>query len=92
MTSQQLAWLIRRHGVEMTHLSCGSHIGAVLSVADIVAVLYADVMKYDPENPEWDGRDRFILGKGENAVVFIITEGGKRHTRGNRQCMPQRAC
>ena len=43
-TSEQLAWKIRRHGVEMTHLSGGSHIGAIMSVADIVAVLYADVM------------------------------------------------
>lgn len=78
MTSQQLAWLIRRHGVEMTHLSCGSHIGAVLSVADIVAVLYADVMKYDPENPEWDGRDRFILGKGHAgaAIYAALAECG----------------
>ena len=43
-TSEQLAWLIRRHGIEMTHLSGGSHIGAVLSAADILAVLYADIL------------------------------------------------
>ena len=30
MTSTQLAWLIRRHGIEMTHLSGGSHIGFLL--------------------------------------------------------------
>lgn len=54
-TSEQLAWLIRRHGIEMTHLSGGSHIGAVLSAADILAVLYADILRYDPEDPEWDG-------------------------------------
>ena len=35
-----LAWLIRRNGLEMTHLSRGSHIGSVLSVAEIIAVLY----------------------------------------------------
>lgn len=64
MTSKELAWKIRRHGIEMTHLSGGSHIGAVLSVADIVAVLYADVMKFDSANPKWDKRDRFILSKG----------------------------
>ena len=64
MNSEQLAWLIRRHAIEMTHLSGGSHIGAVLSVADIVAVLYADVMKYKVSEPDWCGRDRFILSKG----------------------------
>lgn len=63
-TSEQLAWLIRRHGVEMTHLSGGSHLGAILSVADIVATLYTDVMHYDPKNPKWEERDRFILSKG----------------------------
>ena len=53
MNSIQLAWLIRRHGIEMTHLSGGSHIGAIMSVADIIAVLYADIMRYDPEDPKW---------------------------------------
>ena len=48
----------------MTHLSGGSHIGAILSVADIVAYLYANVMKYDPKNPKWEDRDRFVLSKG----------------------------
>ena len=51
MDSTELAWRIRRHGVEMTHLSGGSHIGSVLSVADIVAVLYADEVKADKGTP-----------------------------------------
>ena len=71
MNSAQLAWKIRRHAVEMTHLSGGSHIGAILSVADIVAVLYADILKYDPKNPKWEDRDRFILSKGHaGAAIF----------------------
>ena len=61
MKSEQLAWLIRRHGVEMTHLSHGSHIGAIFSVADIMGVLYADILRYDAPNPGWDGRDRSML-------------------------------
>lgn len=78
MTSEQLAWKIRRHGIEMTHLSGGSHIGAVLSVADIVAVLYADVLKYRPEEPEWKGRDRFVLSKGHAgaALYAALAEEG----------------
>lgn len=77
-TSEQLAWLIRRHGVEMTHLSGGSHIGAIMSVADIVAVLYADVMSYRPEEPEWSGRDRFILSKGHAgaSIYAALAEEG----------------
>ena len=78
MTSEQLAWKIRRHGIEMTHLSGGSHIGAILSVADIVAVLYTDVLKVNPQNPEWDERDRFILSKGHAgaSIYAALAETG----------------
>ena len=77
-TSEQFAWLIRRHGVEMTHLSGGSHLGAILSVADIVAVLYADVLHYDPKNPKWEERDRFILSKGHAgaSIYAALAESG----------------
>lgn len=78
MTSEQLAWKIRRHSVEMTHLSGGSHIGAILSVADIMGVLYTEVLKVDPENPEWEDRDRFILSKGHAgaSVYAALAESG----------------
>ena len=78
MNSIQLAWLIRRHGIEMTHLSGGSHIGAIMSVADIIAVLYADIMRFDPEDPKWSERDRFILSKGHAgaAIYAALAESG----------------
>lgn len=78
MTSKQLAWKIRRHGIEMTHLSGGSHIGAILSVADIIAVLYADILKFDNKNPKWQGRDRVILSKGHAgaSIYAAIAENG----------------
>ncbi len=78
MTSEQLAWKIRRHGVEMTHLSGGSHIGAIMSVADIMAVLYTDILKYDCASPNWTGRDRFILSKGHAgaSVYAALAENG----------------
>ncbi|MBQ8182796.1 MAG: transketolase [Clostridia bacterium] len=90
MTSEQLAWKIRRHGVEMTHLSGGSHIGAVMSVADIIGVLYADILKFDVNNPKSDNRDRFILSKGHAGAAiyaalaecgFFDTEELKTHYR-----------
>ena len=72
MTSEQLAWRICRHDVEMTHVSGGSHIGAVLSVADIMAVLYTDVLHFRPEEPKWDGRDRLVLSKGHAGAALYI--------------------
>jgi len=70
MTSEQLAWKICRHNVEMTHISGGSHIGSILSVADIMGVLYADILRYRPEEPKWDGRDRLILSKGHAGAAL----------------------
>lgn len=78
MKSEQLAWLIRRHGIEMTHLSGGSHIGAILSVADIIAVLYSDVLRYDCKNPAWEARDRVVMSKGHAgaAIYAALAENG----------------
>jgi len=78
MNSEQLAWLIRRHGIEMTHLSHGSHIGAILSVADIVAVLYNDVANITPETLKDENRDRVILSKGHAgaAIYAALAEKG----------------
>ena len=78
MNSEELAWKIRRHGIEMTHVSHGSHIGSVLSVADIIAVLYNDIMHIYPKDPKNDLRDRFILSKGHAgaAVYAALAEKG----------------
>lgn len=78
MTSEQLAWKIRRHGIEMTHLSGGSHIGSVLSVADILAVMYNDVLNVYPDKPNASERDRVILSKGHAgaAIYAALAEKG----------------
>ena len=78
MKTEQLALRIRRHAVQMTHLGNSSHVGSILSIADIVAVLYGAVMKYDPSNPKLSTRDRFILSKGHAgaAVYAVLAEMG----------------
>lgn len=64
ITSEELARRIRRHALLMTSRGGASHIGSVFSMADLVAVLYARVLKVDPRHPRWPDRDRFILSKG----------------------------
>ena len=73
-----LAWLIRRNGLEMSHLSRGSHIGSVFSVAEIIAVLYSRVLNVDPADPAKPDRDRMILSKGHagSAVYTALAERG----------------
>lgn len=69
MNSEELAWRIRRHAVEMVHNSHASHIAAALSAADIIAVLYADILCVDPRNPNRPDRDRFVMSKGHAGVA-----------------------
>lgn len=73
-----LAWLIRRHGLEMTHISRGSHIGAIFSLAEIMATLYTGVLHVDPRQPKMPDRDRLILSKGHAgaAVYAALAERG----------------
>ena len=89
-----LAWLIRRHGLEMTHISRGSHIGAIFSVAEIMAVLYARILHVDPTDPKMPDRDRLILGKGHAGAsvyaalaergFFPVEELGTHYANGSR--------
>jgi transketolase len=47
-----------------------SHFGGGISSLDILATLYFAVMKYDVDNPTWEGRDRFILSKGHGVLGY----------------------
>ena len=47
-----------------------SHIGGALSMADLLAVLYADVLNVRPKDPSWGDRDRFILSKGHSCTAL----------------------
>ena len=62
----------------MTNLGVSSHIASILSMADILAVLYGEVLRYKPEEPKWAGRDRFILSKGHAGagVYATLAESG----------------
>jgi len=55
---------IRKLALQMVHRANASHIGGVLSIADILGVLYGDILNFAPQNPKWEDRDRFILSKG----------------------------
>lgn len=62
--TSKLALKIRKHAVQMTSAGRSSHIGSILSIADILAVLYGKILNVRPKDPKWPGRDRFILSKG----------------------------
>jgi transketolase len=62
--TEELALRLRRHVVRMCSHGGSSHVGSALSIADIIAVLYGEVLRFDAANPGWPDRDRFILSKG----------------------------
>ncbi|MCK4717799.1 MAG: transketolase, partial [Thermoplasmata archaeon] len=68
----------RQHIVDMIYRAASGHPGGSLSCADILTVLYFHVMKHDPKNPGWDGRDRFVLSKGHGcpALYACLAENG----------------
>ncbi len=61
---------IRRHIVSMLGEAGSGHPGGSLSAADIVTALYFDVMRINPQNPDWPERDRFVLSKGHAAPLL----------------------
>ncbi|WP_312635374.1 transketolase [Oscillibacter sp.] len=78
MKTEELAWRIRKHTVELAHITKLAHTVCALSIADIVAVLYNDVMKIDPKDPKNENRDRFVLSEGHCsfAMAAALAEKG----------------
>jgi transketolase len=46
------------------------HTDAATSTLDVLHVLYEDVLRIDPERPEWEERDRFLLSKGHGPMAY----------------------
>lgn len=65
---QELANKVRRHVVQMTHGARSSHVATSLSMADLLAVLFTDILRIDPSRPIAAERDRFILSKGHGCA------------------------
>lgn len=66
----QLAAAIRAHTVRMVHRINASHVGGGLSVADLLAVLYGEILHVHPREPQHPDRDRFILSKGHAGTAL----------------------
>lgn len=63
---ERLATELRLHIVRMMEPGRAHHFGGSLSAADLITVLYFYKMRYDPANPQWPKRDRFIMSKGHS--------------------------
>jgi transketolase len=75
--TKQLALSVRKLIVEMIYNAKASHIGGALSMTDILAVLYGDVLRIQPANPKDPQRDRFLLSKGHSCTGLYAVLGLK---------------
>ena len=60
---------IRRFALQMGEVQGQGYAGQALGYADVLAVAYCHAMKFDPKNPDWEGRDYFLLSHGHYAIA-----------------------
>ncbi|MGB0199757.1 MAG: transketolase [Candidatus Poseidoniaceae archaeon] len=75
---EELARKCRVEIVKMVHRAQAGHPGGSLSEIDLISALYANYMRINPDEPNWDDRDRFILSKGHASpgMYAILAEMG----------------
>ncbi len=61
---------IRRHALRMGEVQGQGYIAQALDIADVLATAYFHAMRYQPDNPAWEGRDRFLLSNGHYAIAL----------------------
>lgn len=70
---QALSQKIRRDVIDTLWRAKAGHPGGSLSVVDILATLFFEVMRIDPDAPSWEDRDRLILSKGHATAAYYAT-------------------
>lgn len=63
---------LRYHIVRMMGAGRVHHFGGSLSIVEFITALYFYKMRYDPADPRWDGRDRFVMSKGHTVPTQYV--------------------
>ena len=64
------AYNIRRLAIRMGQVQGQGYLGQALGIADVLAVSYFHAMRYRPDDPYWEDRDRFLLSNGHYAIAL----------------------
>jgi transketolase len=67
---RQLANAIRALSMDAVQKANSGHPGMPMGMADIAQVLWSDFLKYNPSNPQWPDRDRFVLSNGHGSMLL----------------------
>jgi len=68
---------LRNDVLEIFESSRRGHIGSTFSLIEILRVLYDDILRVDPERPDWKERDRLILSKGHGCLALYVVLADK---------------
>ena len=69
-THEQMANAIRFLSADAVERSKSGHPGLPMGMADVVTVLFSSFIKFDPVNPNWPDRDRFVLSAGHGSMLL----------------------
>src|SRR5881227_1415090 len=69
-TLAERAHNIRRNALRMGEVQGQGYIAQALDISDVLAAAYFHAMRYRPDEPEWEGRDRFLLSNGHFAIAL----------------------
>ena len=75
---------IRILAASMVEKANSGHPGGAMGGADFVNVLFSEFLVYDPENPAWEGRDRFFLDPGTHVTDALLHIGPDRQVHAGR--------
>ncbi|MBR4874494.1 MAG: transketolase [Clostridia bacterium] len=75
---KKIAANVRINAITAVHAAASGHPGGSLSIADVLTLLYFEVLNIDPKNPDNPDRDRFVLSKGHcsPALYGVLAERG----------------
>ncbi len=68
---------LRNDVLEIFESSRRGHLGSTFSLIEILRVLYDDILRVDPAQPDWEERDRFILSKGHGCLALYVVLADK---------------
>jgi len=68
----KVAKIIRGLSVDAVEKANSGHPGLPLGCAEIGAVLFGEILRYDPKEPNWPDRDRFILSAGHGSILLYV--------------------
>ena len=70
VTEKRLADTIRVLAMDAVQAANSGHPGMPMGMADVATVLFKDYLKYDPADPQWPDRDRFVLSAGHGSMLI----------------------